>query len=408
MIDKKVKQKKRDKIQKLIQDRVKASEGKMTEQEARKAVMKEQRDQSKQKKRQSELEISQKVRKELEGKDEKVIDKAVKKAISQYHSKNKKAKNPQTQLKKKADDLILNVNSRLWCPKDQSWWDEECQDSFDELQFLAECWNINLLKKPQNFAETYPIECKTYFDLLAKKRFNSDGEDKASGKKTKNALEKKFEERKADVKNNNKSDKDLMEEVVTEMVEANKATQLKELKKTWRPSHKPFFDKECQEAFKNLSESATKQGFDLDNTASDFRKFRRKNRKECAKYFKFLDRKREACDIKQKMKEERKASEVKNVKKEEEFETSPPQNKKIKFDEGEESGKVDVERKPLQSQENTVEKKKKKKKSKDLTEVTEGENVKTEVDIDNTIRKIDKKLKKAEEKTKLSKKTLKA
>ena len=167
-------------------------------------------------------------------------------------------------------------------------------------------------------------------------------------------------------------------------------------------------DKECQEAYKTLSESATKQGFDLDNTATDFRKFRRKNRKECAKYFKFLDSKREACDIKQKMKEERKASEAKNVKKEEELETSPPQNKKIKFDEEEENGQVDVQRKPLMSKENTDEKRKKKKKNKDLTVVTEGENVKTEVDIDDTIRKIDKKLKKAEEKSKLSKKTLKA
>ena len=304
MIDKKVKEKKRNKIQKLIQDRVRNSDGQMTELEAKKAVMKEQRAQSKQKKRHSEQEISQRVRKELEGKDEKVIDKAVKKAISQYHSKNKKAKNPQTQLKKKADNLILNVNSKLWCPKDQSWWDQECQDSFDDLNFLAGCWNINLVKTPQNFAEIYPEECKVYFDLLAKKRFNCDGEEKSSGKKSKNALEKKFEERKADVKNNNKSDKELMEEVVTEMVQANKATQLKELKKTWRPSHKPFFDKECHEAFKTLSESATKQGFDLETTASDFRKFRRKNRKECVKYFKFLDSKREACDIKQKMKEE--------------------------------------------------------------------------------------------------------
>ena len=61
----------------------------------------------------------------------------------------------------------------------------------------------------------------------------------------------------------------------------------------------------------------------------------------------------------------------------------------------------------MKSKENTVEKKKKKKKDKDLSKVTECENVKTEVDIDDTIRKIDKKLKKAE-KSKISKKTLKA
>merc|ERR1711971_1418744 len=149
---------------------------------------------------------------------------------------------------------------------------------------------------------------------------------------------------------------ELMEEVVTEMVQANKATQLKELKKTWRPSHKPFFDKECHEAFKTLSESATKQGFDLENTATDFRKFRRKNRKECVKYFKFLDSKREACDIKQKMKEERKACEVKNVKREDGKGETHPQNKKIK----------DLVENDLES---GMKKKKK---------VTQGENVKTE------------------------------
>lgn len=417
MIDKKVKQKKRNKIQKIIQDRVKDSDGQMTELEVRKAVMKEQRAQSKQKKRQCEQEISRKVRKELEGKDKKVIDKAVKKAISQYHSKNKKSKNPQIQLKKKADNLILNVNSKLWCPKDQGWWDQECQDSFDDLNFLAGCWTINLVKTPQNFAEIYPDECKVYFDLLAKKRFNCDEEEKASRKKAKNALEKKFEERKADVKNNNKSDKELMEEVVTEMVQANKATQLKELKKTWRPSHKPFFDKECHEAFKTLSESATKHGFDLENNATDFRKFKRKNRKECVKYLKFLDSKREACDIKQKMKEERKACEVKNVKREEGNEETQPQNKKIKFDE-EEKGEQVEDRKPLKSKENTVDKKKKKKiknleendlpsGKKEKKKVSESENVKTEDEIDDTIRKIDKKLKK-EEKSKKSKKTLQA
>ena len=153
----------------------------------------------------------------------------------------------------KADNLILSVNSRLWCPRDQSWWDEECQESFDDLQFLAGCWTINLVKTPGHFADIYPAECKAYFDLLAKKRFNSSKEDKTtSGKKTKTSLEKKFEERKSDAKNSDRSDKELVKEVVEEMVEANKAAQLKELKKTWRPSHKPFFDKECQDAFRYI------------------------------------------------------------------------------------------------------------------------------------------------------------
>ena len=54
MIDKKVKEKKRSKIQKLIQDRVRDSDGQMTEVEVRNAVMKEQTAPSNQKKRHSE------------------------------------------------------------------------------------------------------------------------------------------------------------------------------------------------------------------------------------------------------------------------------------------------------------------------------------------------------------------
>ena len=101
MIDKKVKQKKRGQIQKLIQERLKICQDGKTEAEVKREVMKEQRALSKQKKRQSEEEIRQKVIKDLEGKEEKVIDKAVKRAISKFHSQNKKANNPRTQLKKK-------------------------------------------------------------------------------------------------------------------------------------------------------------------------------------------------------------------------------------------------------------------------------------------------------------------
>ena len=54
------------------------------------------------------------------------------------------------------------------------------------------------MKAPQNFEEIYPEMCKEYFDVLAKKRFNTD--EKSGGevrKKTKSALEKKYEEKKA-------------------------------------------------------------------------------------------------------------------------------------------------------------------------------------------------------------------
>ena len=51
------------------------------------------------------------------GQDAKVIEKAVIKAVSRFHSKKKKAKNPKILLKKKATALIINENTKLWCPK---------------------------------------------------------------------------------------------------------------------------------------------------------------------------------------------------------------------------------------------------------------------------------------------------
>ena len=135
------------------------------------------------------------------GKGKKVIDKAVNKAIAKYYSKLKKSKNPQIILKQKANELIVDVNSQLWCPSDQGWWDEECQLKFEEVELLAAMWEINLLKAPQNFGKLYPAVCKKYFDFLAKKRFNSttESEDKNTAekvKKSKSALQKKFEEKK--------------------------------------------------------------------------------------------------------------------------------------------------------------------------------------------------------------------
>ena len=56
------------------------------------------------------------------------------------------------------------------------------------------------MKGPQNFGEIYPEMCKEYFDVLAKKRIN--GDEKNDGgtllrKKSKSALERKYEEKKA-------------------------------------------------------------------------------------------------------------------------------------------------------------------------------------------------------------------
>ena len=65
-------------------------------------------------------------------------------------------------------------------------------------------WEINLLKAPQNFGKLYPAVSKKYFDFLAKKRFNStkESEDKNTAdkvKKSKSALQKKFEEMRGNI-----------------------------------------------------------------------------------------------------------------------------------------------------------------------------------------------------------------
>ena len=53
----------------------------------------------------------------IAGKDAKEIEKAVIKAVSRFHSKKKKAKNPKMVLKKKATAMIISENTKLWCPK---------------------------------------------------------------------------------------------------------------------------------------------------------------------------------------------------------------------------------------------------------------------------------------------------
>ena len=89
------------------------------------------------------------------------------------------------------------------------------------------------------------------------------------------------------------------------MLEKNKNLKLKEIKKSWKPTHKPYFDKECSEQYEKLTELAAKQGLDLDANAGDFKKFRKRNKEACASYFKLLDDKRTGLDDKQKRKKER-------------------------------------------------------------------------------------------------------
>lgn len=316
----------------------------------------------------------------MAGKDKKVIDKAVNKAIAKYYSKLKKSKNPQIILKQKANELIVDVNKQLWCPSDQGWWDEECQQKFEEVELLAAMWEINLLKAPQNFGKLYPAVCKKYFDFLAKKRFNStkESEDKNTAekvKKSKSALQKKFEEKKAQNTDPQKNDKDILKEVLDEMNKKEKDANLKNLKQFWKPAHKPFFDQECRDAYEKISEQAVQMGYDLDSKVGDFKKVKNKNKAECTKYFQLLETKRTGFNAKQKTKLEEKA---KSAVKKEEVAIDDNGNKKTKL-----------------SEDGNVSEESPKKKVK----------IETEADVDKTIEKVDKELNKERRKqAKLAKK----
>jgi len=304
------------------------------------------------------------------GKDKKVIDKAINRAIAKYFSQLKKAKNPQHILKQKANELIVDVNSQLWCPSEQGWWDAECQQKFEEVELLAAMWEINLLKAPQNFGKLYPAVCKKYFDFLAKKRFNStkESEDKNTEdkvRKSKSALQKRFEEKKAQNTDPQKNDKDLLKEVLDEMNKKEKDANLKNVKQIWKPIHKPFFDQECRDAYEKLTEQALQLGYDLDSKVTDFKKFKMKNKSECSKYFKLLETKRSGFNAK-------KQSKLEAKKRPFEVNTNNNQESVITGD-------------------------------KVLEEISN--NVKTEADVDETIEKVDMELKKERRKqAKLAKK----
>merc|ERR1711892_395740 len=299
-------------------------------------INKEMRSKKKEKKALNHEEVDKikaEVQKTMVGKDKKVIDKAVNKAIAKYYSKLKKSKNPKIVLKQKANELIVDVNSQLWCPSEQGWWDAECQQKFDEVELLAAMWEINLLKAPQNFGKLYPAVCKKYFDVLAKKRFNStkESEDKNTEekvKKSKSALKKKFEEKKSQNTDPKKNDKDILKEVLDELNKKEKDANLKNLKQFWKPAHKPFFDQECRDAYGKLTEQAVQLGYDLESKVGDFKKFKTKSKSDCTKYFQLLESKRTGFNNKQKTKLEAKSSVKKDI---ESVEVDTNSNKKTKI-----------------------------------------------------------------------------
>merc|ERR1719233_2641756 len=114
-------------------------------------------------------------------------------------------------------------------------------------------------------------------------------------------------EKKAQNTDPKKNDKDILKEVLDETNKKEKEANLKNLKQIWKPAHKPFFDKECGEAHEKLMEQAVQLGYDLDSKVGDFKKFKIKNKESCMKYFQLLDSKRTTFNIKQKSKQEAKS-----------------------------------------------------------------------------------------------------
>ena len=126
-----------------------------------------------------------------------------------------------------------------------------------------------------------------------------------------------------------------------------------------------------------MVETASSQGFDLDSKASDFKKFKAKNKESCKAHFQLMDETRKVFNEKQDAKEARKAEALK-VKKEKDDAAAIPDgfvkgvNKKKTFD------------------------------------MDDGDEVKIEGDIDQTIKKVDNKLKSLEKKKKKAEKKEKA
>merc|ERR1719154_736756 len=246
----------------------------------------------------------------MEGSDAKVVEKAVRRAVAKHFSQLKKARKPGAVLKAKAENLLVTVHSRLWKPSDKTWWDAECEARFEDIQLLAAMVSINLLKAPQNFGQMFPEECKKYFDFLAKKRFATadpeavKAEVKEAKAKSKTALERRFEERKAGEVG--KTEKQVLGEVIVEMAEKERIQAVTNVKREWKPSGKPWFNDECATSFSALASLASEQGCDLEARAADYKKFKLKNKEVCKTHFALLEETRKAFNLKKDEKEERK------------------------------------------------------------------------------------------------------
>jgi len=393
----------RKKINELVQQRIK--ETGCDEETARKAVRDESKAKKKLRKTKPDDEIKQlekETRKQFAGAGEKKIEKAVRAAVAKYYSQRKKQK--KNSIKNSGNKLIMQKIADKWCPRSESWFDEKCEQTYNSLYLLAAMLGENLEKSTEMTEKLYPQECSKYFDLLAKKRFNSKEPAKpkmlapdylaeidqkveaqkpkapAPTKKRKTKLERALN---AKLANNteNKSETELLKEAMKEMQMKNGREQVKLLRKNWFPVNQAWFDQQCKDYAAKINASADDLGYDLKNNPADFKKLKEKSSELTKEYFKLLETKKlnhdrvaekenKALNKNKKKKKTKPAAEgVENAAEEEARE-----NKKIKFDDDDDDDAVDAgdlvediameEESQDEEKENSPKKKKKNKKKK--------------------------------------------
>jgi len=358
------KTKHRKKIQETISQRVKET-GK-DEAVVKKEVLKELRNERREKKDRPQAElkkIEKKVKKEMKGQPKEAIKKATAKAVAQFYSQRKKAK--LQPVRAAAVKIVQKRINDKWCPREESWFDGECEQAYNSIFLLGAMLNMNIEKNTDEFEKTFPNESASYFDLLAKKRFSAIGKAEkkpdhpedakeneqdeetsnpkpAVAKKKKTKLEKALNEK---LSNNIecKSEQELIKQVILESKAKEARNKVKLLRKSWFPVNQAWYDQECKDYAEKISAKATELGLDLKACPADFRRLKEKSSGLVSGYFKILQEKK-GGHSKEKEKEDKIKNKNKKKKKKakstDETEEALPEeddsnrvNKKIKFSE---------------------------------------------------------------------------
>lgn len=287
--------------------------------------MREQRKKKKNKETQAAMDkIKQEIKEKMGDADDKAVQKATSQAIAKYHSEQKKGKNQS--INKKCEQLMVTYVNAKWKPNEK-WFGKRCQRAYDDLHFLGAMMDINIAKNPAPMEKLFPEECKAYFDLLASRRFKkekesekkegdkkegdeavppakTEGESEAPKKKRskpKSALNKKIQEILA-TNDGTKTEKEMLEKVISQVREKEKNKVLQNLRKKWRPTDKPWFDQECKAAYKAIVAKGSENKLSLGEVSGDYKKFKIKFKTESKTYFKLLADKKEVFDKKDKEK----------------------------------------------------------------------------------------------------------